>query len=184
MSIESVVARVQEIVALQQQLPIAAHPSVASISPAAATATSSSTSFADTLAAAQAGPAGGLAGAASPASGVAGAVIPQTSWNPEHKPIASWIVPILEWASEHGWHGTVTSGYRTYAAQASLNASGAFSAPAGKSNHETTQYPGGAVDVTDPGELIAVLRGYSGPQKLIGGVLGSVDPEHFSATGH
>ena len=117
-------------------------------------------------------------------AGVAGAVIPQTSWNPLHKPIASWIVPILQWASEHGWSGTVTSGYRTYAEQASLNASGAYSAPAGKSNHETTQYPGGAVDVTDPSQLIAVLRNYPGPQQLIGGVLGSVDPEHFSATGH
>jgi hypothetical protein len=28
-----------------------------------------------------------------------------------------------------------------------------------------------------------VLRGYTGPRKLIGGVLGPVDPEHFSATG-
>ena len=33
--------------------------------------------------------------------------------------------------------------------------------PAGKSNHETTQYPGGAVDVTDPAQLIQVLKGYS-----------------------
>ena len=189
MSIESVVARVQEIVAAQQQLPIAAHPPAAigsaTAGPAATCAggSSSSTSFADTLAAAQAGPTTGV-GAATQVAGVAGAVIPQTSWNPLHRPIASWIVPILQWASEHGWSGTVTSGHRTYAEQASLNASGAYSAPAGKSNHETTQYPGGAVDVTDPSQLIAVLRNYTGPQQLIGGVLGSVDPEHFSATGH
>jgi hypothetical protein len=124
------------------------------------------------------------AGAGSTAGVVPGAVIPQTAWNPEQKPIAGWISPILDWASQHGWSGTVTSGYRDYSQQASINASGAFSAPAGKSNHETTQYPGGAVDVTDPSQLIQVLKGYTGPYKLMGGVLGPADPEHFSATGH
>ena len=77
----------------------------------------------------------------------------------------------------------MTSGYRTFYEQEQLNAAGAFSAPAGVSNHETTVYPGGAVDVTNSSQLIAVLRGYTGPLKLIGGVLGPVDPEHFSATG-
>ncbi len=109
--------------------------------------------------------------------------VPETPWNPRHKPIADWIIPVLEWASLHGWSGTVTSGYRTFYEQAQLNAAGAFSAPAGLSNHETTKYPGGAVDVTEPSQLIDVLRNYSGPLKLIGGVLGRVDPEHFSATG-
>jgi hypothetical protein len=123
-------------------------------------------------------------GAASSAGVVPGAVVPQTAWNPEQKPIAGWIAPILDWASQHGWSGSVTSGYRDYSQQASINASGAFSAPAGKSNHETTQYPGGAVDVTDPTQLIQVLKGYTGPYKLVGGVLGPADPEHFSATGH
>jgi hypothetical protein len=40
------------------------------------------------------------------------------------------------------------------------------------------------VDVSDPGQLLAALRGYPGPEKLVGAVLGPVDPEHFSATGH
>jgi hypothetical protein len=111
------------------------------------------------------------------------AEVPETPWNPRSKEIADWIIPVLEWASEHGWGGTVTSGYRTYYEQAQLNAAGAFSAPAGLSNHETTVYPGGAVDVTSPSQLINVLRGYPGPLKLVGGVLGPVDPEHFSATG-
>ncbi len=114
---------------------------------------------------------------------VAGAETPVAVWNPRAKPIADWIVPILEWAHLHGWSGTVTSGYRTFYEQAQLNAAGAFSAPAGVSNHETTAYPGGAVDVTEPSQLIAVLRGYTGPLKLVGGVLGPADPEHFSATG-
>jgi hypothetical protein len=111
------------------------------------------------------------------------AVTPLAPWNPRDKPIASWIVPVLEWAYEHNWRGSVTSGYRTYYEQAQLNAAGLFSAPAGLSNHETTVYPGGAVDVTEPSRLIEVLKGYNGPRKLIGGVLGAVDPEHFSATG-
>lgn len=108
---------------------------------------------------------------------------PETAWNPRLKPIADWIIPVLTWASAHGWSGTVTSGYRTHYEQAQLNAAGAFSAPAGSSNHETTVYPGGAVDVTESAQLIGVLRSYPGPEKLIGGVLGPVDPEHFSATG-
>jgi hypothetical protein len=116
--------------------------------------------------------------------GPAGTSVPLTSWNPLHKPIADWIIPVLQWASEHGWTGTVTSGYRTYAQQAQINASGAYSATAGTSNHETTSYPGGAVDVSDPTGLEKVLAGYTGIDKLIGGVLGAVDPEHFSASGH
>jgi hypothetical protein len=113
----------------------------------------------------------------------ANAQTPEAPWNPRAKPIADWIVPVLQWAYSHGWKGTVTSGYRTFYEQAQLNAAGAFSAPAGLSNHETTKYPGGAVDVTEPSQLIAVLRAYTGPLKLVGGVLGAVDPEHFSATG-
>jgi hypothetical protein len=111
------------------------------------------------------------------------AATPETVWNPRSKPIADWIIPILEWAHEHGWTGTVTSGYRTYFEQAQLNAAGAFSAKAGLSNHETTKYPGGAVDVTNSSQLISVLSAYRGPVKLVGGVLGPIDPEHFSATG-
>jgi hypothetical protein len=120
-------------------------------------------------------------------SSAAGAVVqaetPEAAWNPRSKPIADWIVPILQWASVHGWTGTVTSGYRTFYEQAQLNAAGDFSAPAGRSNHESTVYPGGAVDVTSSSQLIGVLRTYPGPVKLVGGVLGPVDPEHFSATG-
>ena len=66
---------------------------------------------------------------------------PLTPWNPRLKPIAAWIVPVLQWAAEHGWSGTVTSGYRSYYEQAQLNAAGAFSAPAGYSNHETDRLP-------------------------------------------
>jgi hypothetical protein len=123
------------------------------------------------------------AAAAQSAEPAPDAITPLAPWNPRDKPIAAWIVPVLEWAAEHGWRGTVSSGYRTYFEQAQLNAAGAFSAPAGFSNHESTTYPGGAVDVTQPGQLQQVLQGYPGPRRLVGGVLGPVDPEHFSATG-
>jgi hypothetical protein len=36
--------------------------------------------------------------------------VPRAPWNPRRKPIADWIVAVLEWAGEHGWNGTVTSG--------------------------------------------------------------------------
>jgi hypothetical protein len=166
MSIEAVISRIGVIAQAQQQL---ASPTRAAATPA--------TSFAGALASAQ-----GTTASTGPVD--AGAVVAQASWNPQQKPIAGWIVPVLDWASQHGWTGSVTSGYRSYSQQSAINASGAFSAPAGKSNHESTQYPGGAVDVTDPAQLIQVLKGYTGPYQLVGGVLGAADPEHFSATGH
>ncbi len=186
MTIEAVISRIDLIAQAQLQLasPIGSSASAnasanamgATLAGTQAATAGSSTTFAGALAEAQ--------GAPSTAGVVPGAVVAQASWNPQHKPIAGWIVPVLDWASQHGWTGAVTSGYRSYSDQAAINASGAFSAPAGKSNHESTQYPGGAVDVTNPGELIQVLSGYTGPDKLVGGVLGPADPEHFSATGH
>lgn len=135
-----------------------------------------------------AGAAPGQTTATTPVQGTPGAVtsttVPAASWNPQNKPIADWIAPILQWASENGWTGSVTSGYRSYAEQAAINAKGEFSAAAGTSNHEGAVYPLGAVDVTNPQQLLQVLKGYTGPEKLVGGVLGAVDPEHFSATGH
>jgi hypothetical protein len=201
MSIEAVLSRIDVIAQAQQQLasPVGSSASAGAIgallggaqTSTAQPAGSAATTFASALATAQgAAPTAASTAPTVPtaATGTAnvdpGAVIPQASWNPQQKPIAGWIAPVLQWASERGWTGTVTSGYRDYSEQASINASGAYSAPAGKSNHESTQYPGGAVDVTNPGQLIQVLKGYTGPDKLVGGVLGPVDPEHFSATGH
>jgi hypothetical protein len=210
MSIQAVLSRIDVIAQAQQQLVSPTGSSAATNAnaigstlsgTAAAAGSSSPTSFASALAQAQGTPlagtstatgltatstATGLPGtdATSTAGVTPGAVVPQAAWNPEQKQVAGWISPILDWASQHGWSGSVTSGYRDYQQQAAINASGAFSAPAGKSNHETTQYPGGAVDVTDSSQLIDVLKGYTGPYKLVGGVLGAADPEHFSATGH
>lgn len=186
MSIEAALARIDQIIVAQHELAVGSAPGVsAPASGVSAGTPGGSTSFANVLAMAQSASAQAAGGGfpAPDAGGIPGAVIPQTSWNPERKPIAAWIAPVLQWASQHGWTGTVTSGYRSFSEQSSINASGAFSAPAGRSNHEANEYPRGAVDVTNSAQLIDVLRNYNGPQKLVGGVLGSVDPEHFSATG-
>jgi hypothetical protein len=106
------------------------------------------------------------------------------------KPVASWIVPILSWARGHGWHGSVTSGYRD--PQQQMAAARGYGlehyGPAGPlgSNHVRTAYPGGAVDVSDPPGLARVLSGYQATngRTLVWGnpVIG--DFVHFSATGH
>jgi hypothetical protein len=187
MSLSAVVARIDQLMADQQQLSGASPATAgAATTPASAGTTSAAgvetSDFAQTLAQAQ--QSSSMTSATATSGQPAGVVVPEASWNPQQKPIASWIAPVLDWASQHGWSGNVTSGYRSYSEQASINAQGLYSAPAGTSNHESAAYPGGAVDVSDPSQLLAVLRGYPGPEKLVGGVLGPVDPEHFSATGH
>lgn len=101
--------------------------------------------------------------------------------------VAGWIAPILSWARAHGWGGSVTSGYRSFSQQAALyaryRAGGNIAAVPGESNHEKLNYPGGAVDVSEPAQLNAVLRGYPRRPNLVWGgpVIG--DQVHFSATG-
>jgi hypothetical protein len=101
-------------------------------------------------------------------------------------PVDKWIIPILAWATRHGWHGSVTSGYRSRAEQEALyaNPQGYPVAAPGTSNHEKVAYPGGAVDVTSPEQLAAVLSRYPRRPNLVWGgpVIG--DAPHFSATGH
>lgn len=104
------------------------------------------------------------------------------------KPVDNWIIPILQWAASHGWSGSVTSGYRNPAQQmAAAEGYGLDKyGPGGPlaSNHTKTQYPGGAVDVTNAAQLAQVLQGYPGSPNLVWGgpVIG--DQVHFSATGH
>lgn len=103
-------------------------------------------------------------------------------------PVASWIVPILQWARAHGWRGVVTSGYRTPSEQ--LRAAEGYGlehygagGPLG-SNHVGYIWPEGAVDVTHPEELATVLRGYPGSPKLVWGGPTIGDRVHFSSNGH
>jgi Transglycosylase SLT domain len=145
------------------------------------------------------GASGGAAGGGAGGGGTStagGTLVPSTPWNPDRKPIASWIVPVLDWASKNGWHGFVTSGYRTPSEQ--MAAAQQYAARVGQpvsslyaggnplnSNHLKTAYPGGAVDVDggSDAQLLNVLRGYKGLDTLTGGDLGPGDPFHFSHDG-
>lgn len=121
-------------------------------------------------------------------STAAGVSSPTASWNPSHKPIANWIVPIVRWAAGHGWRGSVTSGYRTNAEQmaAATNYGLEHYGPGGPlaSNHTKQKYPGGAIDVSDPAGLNSVLRRYPRKPNLVWGGPVINDTVHFSATGH
>jgi len=123
-----------------------------------------------------------------------GTSVPQAKWNPENKPIANWIIPIAMWVSEHGWNGTVESGYRTnseqlaaathYAAELGVPVSQEYPDGPLASNHCKKNYPGGAIDVTEPDQFNKVLQGYPNKPTLIWGGTTIEDAVHFSATGH
>ena len=100
------------------------------------------------------------------------------------KTVAGWIAPALSWARAHGWKGTVVSGLRSTAQQAGLYADFKAGrragpvAPPGHSRHEGSQYPYGAVDVSDPDQLAAILRGSPYANRLQWA--GARDRPHFS----
>lgn len=121
--------------------------------------------------------------AASPSAGESTTVLPggvhaRGVAHFDGKPVAAWIAPILKAARAAGWHGTVESGYRTFADQSRIYASGVRpAARPGTSNHEMTAFPGGAVDVTDAAHLSRILRRL-GVRTLQWA--GAKDPVHFS----
>jgi hypothetical protein len=95
------------------------------------------------------------------------------------KPVAAWIARDLQWAKQHGWTGTVTSGYRTFQEQKRIYDSGVRPAAVpGTSNHEMTAFPGGAVDVTNAAQLAQILSKKPGGSLLVWA--GGKDPVHFS----
>lgn len=103
--------------------------------------------------------------------------------NFDGKPVASWIAAELKYAREHGWSGTVTSGYRSPAEQAYLYSHpgahpGTPAAKPGHSEHNFLGFPGGAVDVTDPQGLAHILATKPGGSPLK--YAGAKDPVHFS----
>ena len=102
-----------------------------------------------------------------------------TVTDPSGRLVAGWIEPILNWARGHGWHGSVTSGYRSFAEQKAIYDSGVRPAAVpGTSNHEGTVYPRGAVDVSDASQLSSVLSRSPYASTLVWA--GSKDPVHFS----
>lgn len=105
--------------------------------------------------------------------------------------LSSWIATELQWARDNGWGGKAISGVRSKSEQlAAANHYGLSHYGSGGalgSNHyigNGVNYPHGAVDVTEPAQLAAVLSRKPGGSPLKWGnpVIG--DYSHFSATGH
>ena len=95
------------------------------------------------------------------------------------KPVADWIVPILQYAKAHGWQGVVNSGYRSFAQQKAIYDSGVRPAAVpGTSNHEGDQFPRGAVDVSNAQQLSSILSKSPYAKALVWA--GGKDPVHFS----
>ena len=66
-------------------------------------------------------------------------------------PVAAWIHPLLVYAAAHGWSGHLVQydGFRTYRDQMTVSATADIAAAPGRSRHEGTQWPDGAIDIPD-----------------------------------
>ena len=104
------------------------------------------------------------------------------------EPVAAWMKPYLVWAREHGWQGTLNSGWRdpVHSERLCFDICNAPKCPgrcAGRSsNHVGNVKPLGSIDVSDQarfGELIRKCP-YDPPLKNL---LGAKDPWHYSASG-
>lgn len=102
--------------------------------------------------------------------------------------VAAWLKPYLEWARDHGWRGTLNSGWRdpAYSESLCMRMCGAPSCPgrcAGRaSNHSGSVKPAGAIDVSDYYTFGALMRRCPFSPRIFN-ALGAQDPVHFSASG-
>lgn len=130
-------------------------------------------------------PVAGATSAVTPGSGGEGPTtsggVPKGMTTFDGHPMCQWVADELQWARDHGWGGSATSGYRSKADQARAceETSGPCAEP-GKSNHQGKKYPKCAADVSDPAELDAILAKKPGRRlhwtgKSIG------DEPHFSS---
>lgn len=72
--------------------------------------------------------------------------------------VCKWIAAELQWARDHGWNGSLTSGYRSKQHQTEVCATGVTPcAKPGTSNHEGKRFPKCAANVTEPEQLDKVL---------------------------
>lgn len=96
--------------------------------------------------------------------------------------LTSQVKRAISWARRHGWHGTVTSGFRSYGEQAVLYArylaGGNIAAKPGSSNHES----GRAIDVTDHDAFNRAMLSAPANSRLKW--YGPGDAVHFSIDGH
>ena len=102
--------------------------------------------------------------------------------------VAPWIHARLLWARRKGWQGRVVSGWRSSQEQRALWESfqrgerpGPVARP-GESNHEGLRWPRGAVDVTQPEVLAAVLEDQPRHWRKLRWY-GPGDRWHFSSSG-
>ncbi len=106
----------------------------------------------------------------------------------DNVPVATWLVPYLQWAREHGWNGRLVSGWRDpqYSRQLCFAMCGAPSC-AGRcagvsSNHSGSAKPHGAVDVSDYAKFEQLMARCPLEPKLVN-LLDARDPVHFSVSG-
>jgi hypothetical protein len=130
-------------------------------------------------------PVAGATSAATPGSGGEGSATskgtPKGLTTFDGKPVCKWVAEELEWARNHGWGGSLTSGYRDYGDQvrACEETSGPCAEP-GKSNHQGKKFPKCAADVSNPQELEEVLSKKPGRRLHYTGK-GIGDEPHFSS---
>jgi hypothetical protein len=104
------------------------------------------------------------------------------------RPCAAWMRPYLVWARQHGWKGTLVSGWRdpAYSERLCFAMCGAPSCPgrcAGRaSNHAGSVKPAGALDVSDYYRFGQLMRECPYSPRIFN-ALGAQDPVHFSASG-
>jgi hypothetical protein len=103
-------------------------------------------------------------------------------------PCAKWLTPYLTFAREHGWRGTLQSGFRDPAFSERLcqRMCGAPTCPgrcAGRSsNHSGSVRPKGAIDVSDFERFGALMKKCPLSPRIFNDL--PIDPVHYSATGH
>jgi hypothetical protein len=104
------------------------------------------------------------------------------------EPVAAWMKPYLVWARDHGWTGTLNSGWRDPAHSERLcydicNAPRCPGKCAGRtSNHSGHVKPAGSIDVSNPAQFGELMRKCPYDPPLINR-LGAKDPWHYSVTG-
>ena len=104
------------------------------------------------------------------------------------RPVAAWMKPYLTWARKHGWHGTLSSGWRSpehseHVCRQKCGAAKCAGTCAGRSSNHVGRVRGqGAIDVTHPAEFARLMRTCPYTPRIFNDL--PADPVHFSATGH
>lgn len=105
-------------------------------------------------------------------------------WHKGKVAVAKWMVPQLIWAKGQGWDGQITNGFRAAGHQRAIYSTPGACNPCadpGKSNHEGSAYPRGAIDVANWGQFKGIIARYPGEKKLVW--YGPGDVPHFSHDG-